>query len=416
MPHRAKTDHHSNINAVQTGDTDIMTTRTIIDISILQTVPPSNLNRDDTGSPKSAVYGGVPRARVSSQAWKRPTREQFRTLLDADSLGIRTKRVAELLAERALKRRPEVDEAAAEALAADVFKAGGIKLEAPRARKNAESKTDQHPAEETTYLLFLGSRQYDRLADLLLEALDTDDPKAAVAAQKKAIKSILKEDNAVDVGLFGRMVADTTDLNIDAASQVAHAISVHRVDPEADYFTAVDDVKQGSEDESDSGAAMIGTVEFNSATLYRYANVDANRLRDNLGDIDATAKAVAAFITAFATSIPNGKINTFAHDTLPDLVLISVRDTQPVNLVGAFEKPVTGTDRVLEATERLVAREREIDAAYDTTPVTSWVVRVGDATAAAEQLAPAVSLKTAAAAVREVVEQRLAEAEAEKSN
>ncbi|WP_028245656.1 type I-E CRISPR-associated protein Cas7/Cse4/CasC [Pseudoclavibacter soli] len=388
-----------------------MNTRTILDISILQTVPPSNLNRDDPGSPKSAIYGGVPRARVSSQAWKRPTREQFRTLLDADSLGIRTKRVVEVLTDRIRERDPQVSSDAAAELAAETFKAGGLKLDTPRARKKDADDDDQKTLDETGYLLFLGSRQYDRLADFALTALQADDAKAAVTAAKKTIKAILKEDNAVDVGLFGRMVADTTDLNVDAASQVAHAISVHRVDTEADYFTAVDDVKQGSEDESDAGAAMIGTVEFNSATLYRYANVDADRLRENLGSVDATAKAVEAFVTAFATSIPSGKINTFAHDTLPDLVVVSIRDTQPVNLVGAFESPVTGLDRVKEATDRLVAREQQIDEAYDTTPVATWVVRVGEATATADQLAPATSLKTAAAGVRALVEQRLAETE-----
>ncbi|KAB1662977.1 type I-E CRISPR-associated protein Cas7/Cse4/CasC [Pseudoclavibacter sp. CFCC 13611] len=388
-----------------------MNTRTILDISILQTVPPSNLNRDDTGSPKSAIYGGVPRARVSSQAWKRPTRERFRTLLDSESLGIRTKRVVEVLAARILERSPQVDEDAAAELAAEIFKAGGLKLTPPRARKNGAADEAPKTLDETGYLLFLGSRQYDRLAELAVTALQADDPKAAATAEKKAIKTILKEDNAVDVGLFGRMVADTTDLNIDAASQVAHAISVHRVDAEADYFTAVDDVKQGSDDAADAGAAMIGTVEFNSATLYRYANVDADRLRENLGNIDATAKAVEAFVTAFVTSIPSGKINTFAHDTLPDLVVLSIRDTQPVNLVGAFESPVTGPDRVKDAADRLVTREQQIDEAYDTTPIATWVVRIGEATAAADQLAPATSLKAAAAAARSLVEQRLADSE-----
>ena len=104
-------------------------TRTIIDIDILQTVPPSNINRDDTGSPKTAVYGGVRRARVSSQAWKRATRLAFADLLDKDNLGTRTKRVVELLAERIREKDAEVTPERAEELAAVVFKAAGIKQE-----------------------------------------------------------------------------------------------------------------------------------------------------------------------------------------------------------------------------------------------------------------------------------------------
>ena len=126
--------------------------------------------------------------------------------------------------------------------------------------------------------------------------------------------------------------------------------------------------------ESDAGAAMIGQIEFNAATYYRYANVDANRLNDTLGDASVTAKAAAAFVQAFVTSMPKGKINTFAQGTLPDLVVVNIRDTQAVNLVGAFQKPVE-PDYVRHATEALVQRERELDDAYGITPVNTWVVQ-----------------------------------------
>lgn len=389
-----------------------MSIRTIIDVSILQTVPPSNLNRDDTGSPKSAIYGGVPRARVSSQAWKRPTRQAFRDTVDPQQLGIRTKRVAELLAARIVEQAPGTAEADAVELAQEILKAGGLKLTAPRRKTDDTAPSDEVVPEQTGYLFFLGARQYARLAELAAQILSRGDSKAGVKDHKKQIKAILKEDHAIDVALFGRMVADDTDLNVDAAAQVAHAISVHRVDAEADYFTAVDDAKQASEEESDAGAAMIGTVEFNSSTLYRYANVDADRLFENVDDIAATRTAVEAFVRSFATSIPNGKINTFAHGTLPDLILVSLRDTQPVNLVGAFERPVTGTDRVQEATERLVEREQQIDETYGTTPVQSWVVRIGDETAAADAIAPHTSLAEAVTEIGETVEQRLTESTA----
>lgn len=364
--------------------------RTIVEIHILQTMPPSNLNRDDTGSPKKAVYGGVTRARVSSQAWKRPTRLKFRELVDPNQLGIRTKRVVEVLTDRILRLDPAADPETAQKAAQSVLQdAGGIKLAKPRsAKKTDDADGNVNEPDQSSYLLFLGSHQYDELAAIGKEAIAAGGIKDFLKNKdvKKRVKGILQNDRAIDVALFGRMVADDTDLNVDAAAQVAHAISVQRVDFDSDYFTAVDDVKQDSDEEGDAGAAMIGDVEFNSATFYRYANVDVDRLLDTLGDANATVQAVTAFIDAFSTTVPNGKINTFAHNTLPDLVVVNLRDTQAVNLVGAFERPIAG-DIVTNATKALVEREQEIDASYGTTPVRTWVVRVGKDTEAADQLA-----------------------------
>ena len=364
--------------------------RTIVEIHILQTMPPSNLNRDDTGSPKKAVYGGVTRARVSSQAWKRPTRLKFRELVDPNQLGIRTKRVVEVLTDRILRLDPAADPETAQKAAQSVLQdAGGIKLAKPRsAKKTDDADGNVNEPDQSSYLLFLGSHQYDELAAIGKEAIAAGGIKDFLKNKdvKKRVKGILQNDRAIDVALFGRMVADDTDLNVDAAAQVAHAISVQRVDFDSDYFTAVDDVKQDSDEEGDAGAAMIGDVEFNSATFYRYANVDVDRLLDTLGDANATTQAVTAFVDAFATTVPNGKINTFAHNTLPDLVVANLRDTQAVNLVGAFERPIAG-EIVANATKALVEREQEIDASYGTTPVRTWVVRVGKGTEAADQLA-----------------------------
>ena len=172
------------------------------------------------------------------------------------------------------------------------------------------------------------------------------------------------------------------------------------------YFTAVDDVKQDSDEEGDAGAAMIGDVEFNSATFYRYANVDVDRLLDTLGDANATVQAVTAFVDAFSTTVPNGKINTFAHNTLPDLVVVNLRDTQAVNLAGAFERPIAG-DVVANATKALVEREQEIDASYGTTPVHTWVVRVGKDTKAADQLAARQPLRDVLTELGDAVAARL---------
>lgn len=374
-------------------------TRTIVDISILQTVPPSNINRDDTGSPKSALYGGVRRARVSSQAWKRATRLAFDKTLDRSELGVRTKRVVELLGERILEKDESLSEERAQELAKLVFEAAGIKLSAPR-----KSTKESPLPDESGYLLFLSGRQLDQLAEAALEAHASEDASASLKAA--GLKKKLDTAHSVDIALFGRMVAEATDLNVDAAAQVAHAISVHKVDNEFDYYTAVDDHKNKDDDE-DAGAGMIGTVEFNSSTLYRYATVDVDRLNDNLENVEATRRAVEAFLSSFITSLPTGKQNTFANRTLPDAVVVSLRESQPVNLVGAFEEAVS-TERVETASERLVAYAQDIDQNFGTAPVKSWVVRVGSATDALDQLGDKVTLSELVAQLGEVVAERLA--------
>ena len=348
--------------------------RTIIDIHILQTVPPSNVNRDDTGSPKTAIFGGTRRARVSSQAWKRSTRLAFDDLLDRNELGVRTKRVVEFVADAIEVKRPDLSQTAY-ALAEAIVTSTGIKLE-----KSTRVRKDETAHQDIGYLVFLSRLQIEHLADAALEAAPDGDP-AALKGFKG--KSLLDRDHSLDLALFGRMVADVADLNVDASAQVAHALSVHTVDNEYDYFTAVDDAKRESEDEdADAGAAMIGTVEFNSSTLYRYATVDANRLLDNLGDAAATRRGVEAFIQAFVESMPTGKQNTFANRTLPDAVVVTLRDRLPINLVGAFEEPVVADgqrSRVAVASEALVTRARDVQNDLGQHPVATWVLGVGAA-------------------------------------
>lgn len=228
---------------------------------------------------------------------------------------------------------------------------------------------------------------------------------------KKRIQDIIENDRAVDVALFGRMFTDNANLNIVAATEVAHAISVHGVETESDYYTAVDDMKAVSGDE-DSGAAMVGDIEFNSATFYRYANVDANRLNDTLADSKVSARAAAEFVRAFAMSIPTGKIHGFAQRALPNLIIVSLRDTQPVNLAAAFRVPVK-PDYVEHATERLIAQEHAFDKAFDVTPIRTWVIRAEDAAKDADQLGKVVTLKEAVDDIETTVRVRLAnEAEA----
>ncbi|MEU8376138.1 type I-E CRISPR-associated protein Cas7/Cse4/CasC [Micromonospora sp. NPDC048894] len=353
--------------------------RTIIDVYVLQSVPPSNLNRDDTGSPKTAIYGGVRRARVSSQAWKRAVRLAFPTLVDRSQLGERTKRVGESLAARLKTLDPSLSDEAASALATDAFAASGL--------AKAEKKKGDVKDVESGYLLFLSRRQLDNIAAATLEA-----HRAGEALDKSRFKALANADHSIDIALFGRMVADMADINVDAACQVAHAISVHAVDNEFDYFTAVDDRKA---DASETGAGMIGTVEFNSSTLYRYATLDVDALHRTLGDGDATRAAVEAFLTAFVRSMPTGKQNTFAHRTLPDAVLVRMRDSQPINLVGAFETPIRETHtagRVELAAAALAKHTVAVENAFGERPTASWVTQVGEKTAVLADLGKAVSL------------------------
>lgn len=322
---------------------------TYIDVHVLQSVPPSNLNRDDAGSPKQATYGGVRRARVSSQAWKRATRKLLADGVPETDRATRTKRISTMLAAR-LQERTGLDGEQAQRLANAVLKPLGITA--------GKKETD------TAYLLFFGRRQLDGMVDAVAdrasELVALDDKALEGELKDLSVESHLMTGHPLDVALFGRMVADLPAINVDAATQVAHALSTHRVDIEFDYFTAVDDEKTADED---AGAGMIGTVEFNSATLYRYATLGLEQLVDNLGGADENvADGVARFIDAFVRSMPTGHQNAFAHRTLPSLVLVTVRDDQPVNLVSAFERPVWAKDEgtVTASAKALI---EELDAA-----------------------------------------------------
>ena len=367
---------------------------TYVDIHVIQNLPPSCVNRDDSGSPKSAVYGGVRRLRVSSQSWKRATRLYFNDLLDASDVGVRTKRVAELLAARITEDAPDLAETAP-ALVGEVFKAARIKLSAPRGKKDGPL--------ESGYLLFLSTSQVARLAELAIASA-----RGGEALDAKAVKKVFKEPHAVDIALFGRMVADNTDLNIDAACQVAHAISTHAAENEYDFFTAVDDAKSRSEEE-DAGAGMMGTVEFSSATMYRYATVNLDMLVENLGDGDAALRALEVFIRGFCLSMPTGKQNTFANRTVPEAVVVAVREDQPVSLAGAFEEAVPAdaahgyTARSVQALARHAAT---IEDSYGLEPLRSFVVALTDSNAVAS-LGERVSFKDLPERVREVVTSRL---------
>ena len=277
-----------------------------LDIHVLQIVPPSCVNRDDTGSPKTAIYGGVPRARVSSQAWKHAMRENFSQIFQGNEVGLRTKKAVGLVADALESLHYE----------GDVHKAAINALENAGIKVKKENTTDA--------LLFISKAQVEALAQCVING-ETD---------KAIYKQALQRNPSVDMALFGRMVASDPSLNYDACAQVAHSISTHEVRNEYDYFTAVDDC----ETKEQAGAGHLGAVEFNSATLYRYATINIKDLMKYLGA--ETAQTVDAFVKSFLLSMPTGKQNTFANRTVPDFAYITLRQDQPVNLAGAFEKPI----------------------------------------------------------------------------
>lgn len=316
----------------------------IIEVHLIQNFGPSNLNRDDTGTPKNSEFGGYRRARISSQCQKRAIRTLFSKRLEEfglseDDVAERTKLVVdECVKQLVAEGKPEEQ---SRAVISTLL--SGVKL---KIEKN-----------ETQYLLFLGRREIAGLSALALQHWDdlaaiaapTDAPQSGKRSAKKeaaalvpdAIKKALiaqfDAGKAIDVALFGRMVADLADINADAACQVAHAVSTNRVNIEFDYFTAVDDLQPKEE----AGAGMIGTIEFNSACYYRYASVDMRQLTTNLkGDAEQARKALHAFIQAMIEAVPTGKQNTFAAHNPPSLIAVVARDSGQWNLVNAFAKPV----------------------------------------------------------------------------
>lgn len=342
-----------------------------VDLYAIQNVPSSNINRDDTGSPKTALYGGSLRARVSSQAWKRAMRLSFKNLLPKEKLGVRTKLAVSLIADIITEKRPDLGDQA-ETMGIAVLNAIGVKTKASKRKGETEG------AQETDYLVFIAKRELSELADVAISWVDAGKDLSKVDKDmKKQAADVFHGVQAVDIALFGRMLADAPALNTDASCQVAHALSVDRVTQEYDYFTAVDDCVS----EDNAGAGMIGSVEFNSSTLYRYATVDLNNLLSQLGDAQAMAEGLTAFVEAFVRSMPTGKQNTFANRTLPSTVVVAFRKSQPVNVVSAFEDPVRPKDGASiseQAEDRLATEMKRFDDAYGVKPEKAWLVSTND--------------------------------------
>lgn len=352
-----------------------------IEIHILQNFAPSNLNRDDTGAPKDCELGGFRRARISSQCQKRAVRQAFRLdeLLPEQNLAARTKRLVYEVASE-LGAAFGRDQAQARSVALGAIEGVGL----GRSKKGTGEEYWK-----TEYLLYVPKRlvkklaaliheNWEQLAPLAAAANQTTDAepmsdeapsqedapaegrgKGAKAAKKPQKKDLKKEAKAAyppemrkkvedllsgtqataDLALFGRMIADKPEWNLDAACQVAHAISTNKVLMDFDFFTAVDDFKPGET----TGSDMMGTIQFNSSCFYRYAVLDVAGLDRNLDlktdSEQLLAKTVEAFMRSFVTAIPTGKQNSMAAHNPPSYVLAVMHEGAPISLANAFLKP-----------------------------------------------------------------------------
>lgn len=313
-----------------------------IQLHLLTSYPPANLNRDDLGRPKTALMGGAKRLRVSSQSLKRTWRTSalFEEAV-GQHRGQRTKRVG-LEAEKQLIEKGIGDKKARE-WATEIAKVFG----------------DVAKGEvETSQLVHIAPEEQAKV-DALVETLAAENR----APEKEDLDLLRKNPTAVDIALFGRMLAASPAFNVEAACQVAHAITVHAAEVEDDYFTAVDDLNAGDEHR---GAAHVGEAGFGAGLFYSYICIDRQQLIDNLqGQEELADRAIAALVEAAVKTSPKGKQNSFGSRAHASYVLAEKGDQQPRSLATAFLRPVPGQDQALDAITRLEHQAKAFDEAYD---------------------------------------------------
>ena len=324
-----------------------------IEYHILQSFPVSCLNRDDVGAPKTAIVGGVPRARVSSQCWKRQVRLELHNM--GIPLGIRTKKVEDKLKEYAKQDNKSLEQV-----------------------EKAISKAVKHLSDDT--LLFISETELMGIYNYLKKN-QFNESKIKDKEVYKSLGSNIRNEplEALDIALFGRMVAKAASLNIEGSASFSHAISTHKVTNEIDFFTALDDLKDDTMD--NQGAAHMGTLEYNSATYYRYISLDLGQLFVNLDNkveavkveavkveadkVEAVYKAVDVFTKALFVAVPIARQNTQSAASLWDYAHILVRKGQRIQLHfdepikaekgGGYLKPsIVSLKKDLEKKERLV--------------------------------------------------------------
>ena len=322
-----------------------------VQLHFLTVYPPSNPNRDDMGYPKTAVYGGVHRLRLSSQSLKRAARlSPAMSEALKENMGKRTQRLGDEVM-RHLRERG-ADEGKARKIAQKVAEVFG-KVDEAAGKKNP----DHIHIKQLAFISPDEQKAALEMAEQFLagESLDKE--------TKKLRKEILcTADGAVDIAMFGRMLADDAELNREAAVQVSHAITTHRAEVEDDFYTAADDLKKPAED---VGAAFVGETGFGSGVYYLYVCINTAQLVENLADDRALArKALEAVSEAFATASPSGKRNSYAHHTRASYIRAEAGDQQPRSLAAAFLNPVDGENILGESINRLKKTALAIDKAY----------------------------------------------------
>ncbi|WP_439271397.1 type I-E CRISPR-associated protein Cas7/Cse4/CasC [Pseudochrobactrum sp. HB0163] len=331
---------------------------TFLQFHLLTAYGPSNPNRDDLGRPKQAVIGGAPRLRMSSQSLKRALRESSFFALDLEgNIGTRTKRLYEKLVAHLLdKNVAEAEAAKAAETVAEIFG----KLEAPK--KDA-------PGRIAKTLAFISPQEWQFACELAEKIAAGEN----LPTDKDLKKLVLRRaDGAVDIAMFGRMLADDADYNRDAAVQVAHAITTHEAQAEEDWFTAVDDLNK----EEETGAGHLGETGYGSGIYYQYVCVNCDLLLENLaGDRELAARGAEALARALAQTTPRGKQNSFAHHPRAHFVLAEAGRQAPRDLSGAFFKPVQ--PHMASSVKALEEMRAAIDKAYGKTCETDCRMEVG---------------------------------------
>ena len=319
-----------------------------IQLHLLTSYPPANLNRDDLGRPKTAMMGGEPRLRVSSQSLKRAWRisDVFSSSLK-DHIGTRTKEMGRQVF--ATLQNAGISEKEAKkwamAIAGQFGKLKSASKDDPNQDLEIEQLAHFSPTEQ---------QAIDSLVSLLIER--KSEPEA------DELKLLRKQHTAADIALFGRMLASAPSYNTEAAAQVAHAISVHSVIVEDDFFTAVDDLNKGDDD---AGAGHLGETEFAAGLFYLYLCIDKELLIKNLSGDEALANTtLAALIESAATVSPTGKQNSFASRARTSYLLCETGNQQPRSLSVAFLKPVSKGDMLASARKRIDNTVKNMDQVY----------------------------------------------------
>lgn len=314
-----------------------------IQLHMLTSYPPANLNRDDLGRPKTATMGGKQRLRVSSQCLKRTwrTSDVFKEAL-GNHTGTRTKRLGPDLVERLIEGGRTENQALS--ATKDIAKKFG----------SVEAKSKHYAHKQLVHFTPSELEAIDELVDTLIE--EQRDP------ETEELELLREEHHAADVAMFGRMLADAPKYNTEAAVQVAHALTVHEATVEDDFFTAVDDLNDGR---TDSGSAHMGQTEFGAGLFYTYICVDREQLVDNVSGDDALADhALRALVEAAATVAPSGKQNSFGSRAYANFILAERGDKQPRSLSVAFLEPVQSDNYLAAAIEQLKETQQKMDECY----------------------------------------------------